>query len=280
MVLKSTKNWFHLPYLQSSSSKQWSFLAPTAVGAFCLAEQFEAFEDRGERSAFRVSIHTGLREQDSVARILLIHRPLLGGMTMKQQASMFTFAEVDLVSSQVDSIPGPQQTPPYSATVEIESINANIANVDREAWRRSPSGTLPIGDAMLSHIAGAVDISFAQHNRTNGSTVSLVHGNMVGRKLYSISIYPSRSIALWGRPSWEEMFEFTKANLDILQKPGRAIGSWFNDWGLVHVLDVVVLVRDPNVALKLGHRFNQLAIFNLETRREIPIPRSCPRIRS
>ena len=118
-----------------------------------------------------------------------------------------------------------------------------------------------------------VDVSFAQHNRTNGSTVSLIDGSMVGKKLFSVSIYPSRSMTLWERPSWEELFDYTKANLDLLLKPGHAMGTWFNDYGLMHVLDVVVCLSDRNEALHLARRYRQLAIYDLQSRREIPAPR-------
>ncbi len=134
---------------------------------------------------------------------------------------------------------------------------------------------LPIEDAMLSCIAGAVNVSFAQHNRTNGATVSLMHGNMVGKKLFSVSIYPSRSITLRERPTWEELFEFAKANLDLLLRPGHALGTWFDEYDLVHCLDVVVLVRDRDDAMELGFRFDQIAIFDLEARRETPILPPC-----
>lgn len=135
--------------------------------------------------------------------------------------------------------------------------------------------TLPISEAMLSCIAGAVDTSYAQHNQANGSTVSLIHGNMVGLKLFSVSAYPSRSLTFWERPSWELLFDYVVANLDLLLRPGHALGTWFNDAELIHCLDLVVLVRDRKDAVELGIRFDQVAIFDLESRREVPVPRPC-----
>jgi hypothetical protein len=125
---------------------------------------------------------------------------------------------------------------------------------------------------MVSCIEGAVDTSYFLHNRGNGSTVSLIDGNMAGKKLFAVSIYPARKIELWGKPSWQELFEFAKANLDLLLKPDHALGTWFNDYELIHCLDVVVLVRDRDDAVELGLRSDQVAIFDLEARREIPIP--------
>ena len=132
--------------------------------------------------------------------------------------------------------------------------------------------TLPICDAMLSCIASAVDTSYTQHNRTNGSTVSLVHGNMADRKLFSVSIYPTRTIVLWERPTRQELFDFALANLELLLKPAHALGTWFDDWNQVHVLDVVLLVPDRDAALALALCHGQIAIFDLESRCEIPVP--------
>lgn len=194
---------------------------------------------------------------------------------MQRETSIPLFADVDSVPNQVGPMPGPAQALPHPSQGEITATTAYVADVARPACTRSPGRTLPIWDAMLSCIAEAVDISFAQHERTNGSIVSMVHGNMVGKKLFSVSIYPNRSITLWERPSWEELFEYTRAHLDLLLKSGHAVGTWFNDWDLIHCLDVVVLVPDRTDAMELGLRFDQVAIFDLEARREIPIPRPC-----
>jgi hypothetical protein len=192
---------------------------------------------------------------------------------MQKETSILTFADVDPVPNRVDPMPGPGQVPQYSSPSEISATNTHIADVACAAWKRSPGRTLPIGHAITACIAGAVNVSFAQHNKTNGSTVSLAHGNIVGKKLFSVSIYPSRSIKLWERPSWEELIEYAHANLDLLSRPGHALGTWFDDFELIHCLDVVVLVRDRDDATELGLRFEQVAIFDLEARQEIPIHR-------
>src|ERR1035437_2257616 len=105
---------------------------------------------------------------------------VLGGMTMQRKASIRPFADVDTLPNQVNSVPGPAQALPHSSPDGIPETSTYVVDAPRKAWKRSPIKTLPIGDAMLSCIAGAVDISFQQHNRTNGSTVSLIHGSMVG----------------------------------------------------------------------------------------------------
>jgi hypothetical protein len=156
-----------------------------------------------------------------------------------------------------------------SALVENPSIITSTARLSSE-----PVGdfSIPLSESMLRCIADAVDTSYASHNKTNGSTVSLVHGNMVGMKLFSVSIYPSRAITLWERPTWGTLFDFAKANLDLLLMPFHGLGTWFNDYDLVHCLNIVVLVGGRVAAVDLGLRSNQVAIFDLEARREIPVP--------
>ena len=89
---------------------------------------------------------------------------------------------------------------------------------------------LPVREPMISCIASAVDIAYNSHSKTHGSTVSLVYGNMVGQKLFSVSIYPNRTIELWTPPTWQQLFSFALANADLLLKPAHGLGSWLNDW--------------------------------------------------
>jgi len=125
--------------------------------------------------------------------------------------------------------------------------------------------------APLSSLADLIDIAFASHNRSNGATVSLHDGNMEDKKLFTVSIYPEHAQEFWERPTWQELFDFAKARLDLLSKADHALGIWFNDYELIHVIDVVICIPDCELALELGRRFDQVAIFDLETRREIPI---------
>lgn len=130
---------------------------------------------------------------------------------------------------------------------------------------------LPASAGIVSRIASAVDISYALHNRANGSMVSLMHGNMADRKLFSVAICPERTIEFWERPSWQELFDFAQANVELLLKPRHAIGTWFNDYELTHVFDIVICLPDRDDAMDLGLRFHQKAIFDLESCQEIQI---------
>ena len=118
-----------------------------------------------------------------------------------------------------------------------------------------------------------MDIAYALHNRSNGATVALTGGDMAGRKLFSVAVYPARTIQHWERPARQEIFDFAQANVDLLLKPGHALGTWFDDYNQVHVLDVVLLVTNLDTALVLALRNNQIAIFDLGSRREIKVAR-------
>jgi len=149
----------------------------------------------------------------------------------------------------------------------------HAANLER-ALGPSSCRTALCEDAMLPSVAAMAETSSALHSRTNGSTVSLIHGSMADTKFFAVAIYPARAIEFWERPSRDELFEFAKANLDLLLRPGHALGTWFNDFECVHVVDVVVCVPTLDTALHLGLCFNQCSVFDLEHRREIAIPRS------
>lgn len=191
---------------------------------------------------------------------------------MQRDTSILPFADIDLSPNAIT-----RPALPYSSPGDIAATNTHSADIVHAAREESPIRILPIGDAMLSRISRAVDIACAHHNQTNGSTVSFIHGDMVGQKLYSVSPYLNRSTTLWERPTWETLLDYAKANLDLLLRPGHALGTWFSDWDLVHCLDVVVLLRHRSSATKMGLRFNQVAIYDLEARREISIPLSPPR---
>jgi hypothetical protein len=162
------------------------------------------------------------------------------------------------------------------AEVNATAIAASaVVEMPDLKWRRRIRLTLSARKAVISWIGVAVDTAFAlHHSMAKGSTVSLIHGNMAGERLFAVSVYPGRTTELLKRPSRQQIFEFALANLDLLLKPNHALGTWFNDEkGGVHVLDVVVCISDRTEALTLGLWFNQLSIYSLELLQIIPVPR-------
>jgi hypothetical protein len=156
-------------------------------------------------------------------------------------------------------------------------LSTAIAAICQEAT----SVPLPIREPMISRVADATDLAFALHTRTigsTGSTVSVIDGNMAGRKLYAVCINPERTIELEYPPSWRQLFAYALTNVDVLLKPGRALGTWVNPKGR-HVLDIVVCCPDRAVAIALGQSARQFSIFSLFAGREIQIERACPLLR-
>jgi hypothetical protein len=134
---------------------------------------------------------------------------------------------------------------------------------------------LPIREPMISCIASAVDMAYESHSETDGATISLVHGNMAGEKVFAVSIYPGRTVELGTPPTWRELYAFALENADLLLKPRHALGSWLDDdWTHKHVLDVVVLFSDRDEALDHGARCDQRSIYSLEVGQVIAVPRS------
>jgi hypothetical protein len=134
--------------------------------------------------------------------------------------------------------------------------------------------SFPIREPLISRILGAVETTLELHRRTNGATVSVIRGNLAGRRLFAVSIYPERTIELTAQPSWGQLFAFALANFELLLMPERAIGTWFNVQEGVHVLDVVLCLADRDAAIDLGLRFHQWSIFDLAAGREIRIRRA------
>jgi hypothetical protein len=120
-----------------------------------------------------------------------------------------------------------------------------------------------ISTPLLACVSKAVESALASHTKTGGATVNLREGDLAGRKLFAVSIYPDRTIELKNPPSRQQLFAFVMANLDLLSIGNHALGTWFNGWKNVHVLDVVVCLFDCASAMHFGARFDQCSIFDL-----------------
>lgn len=129
--------------------------------------------------------------------------------------------------------------------------------------------SLRVDEPSLSGVVTAVEIALTSHLRSGGATVSLCEGNLAGRKLFSVAIYPERTIEFKTPPTWEQLFAFATANFDLLLQPGHALGTWFDRERGVHTLDVVICLVDRDEAIRLGEHFHQSAIFDLAAGRDI-----------
>ena len=122
---------------------------------------------------------------------------------------------------------------------------------------------LPIDESLASRIVDAAYAVSELHHDTSGSTVSLVEGDMAGKKLFAVSIHPANSVEFKSPPSAWQILAFILNNLHLLELPDHAVGTWFDRHRGVHVLDVVVCLEDRELAAKLGEQFNQWSIYDL-----------------
>lgn|GEM_PF-717546 len=125
--------------------------------------------------------------------------------------------------------------------------------------------------APLAAILNLVDTTHELHSKSNGSTVSLRDGNLLGRKVFAVSVYPERSSELRVAPTRGDVLAFVLLNFGLLIRPAHAFGSWFNQTTGSHIFDVVLCVSDEQTALELGRKFRQTSVFDLATLREIPV---------
>jgi hypothetical protein len=129
-----------------------------------------------------------------------------------------------------------------------------------------------IREPIISKIGDAADIAYASHRKTGGSTVSIFDGNLVGKKLYALSIFPGRTVELLGPPTRRQLFVFALENSEHLLRKNCALGTWYHRSRRVHVLDVVVCISNLPAALELAKCFDQESIYSLEQRQEIAVP--------
>ncbi len=160
-----------------------------------------------------------------------------------------------------------------STLIPALGSDPNLYNAAETICPETLSVPQPIREPMISRIGAAADAAFALHTKAGGATVSMIDGNMAGRKLYAVSIYPEHTIELETPPSWRQLFAYALTNVAELLKPGRALGTWFNKPKGRHVLDIVVCCPDLSVAIAFGQRFQQVCIFDLAAGREIQIDR-------
>jgi hypothetical protein len=179
--------------------------------------------------------------------------------TLRKPTASFRSAEHGNASEPLATIHTLDDLGPFSSTAATRTC--------QESAHR-----LLICEPVISQIGDAVDIVFQSHLTNNGSTVSVSKGNLAGKQLYALSLFPDRTVELDDPPTWRQIFIFALQNADVILRPGCAIGSWYNRRRNMHVLDPVVCVSNLQAALELAQCFDQQSIYDLERGREIEIP--------
>lgn len=111
--------------------------------------------------------------------------------------------------------------------------------------------------------------SFALHTHSldaktgeGGSTFSLYEGNLLGRQIHAVSLFPDLGDMIPANEFTEtHIAGFVDAHREIFEDPRVAVGTWL-EGGMVY-LDVTALVPDREQAISLGKQYNQIGIFDL-----------------
>ena len=103
-----------------------------------------------------------------------------------------------------------------------------------------------------------------------GATFSLRFGDMNGKSLYSVSVWPDRARKFNGDAVSDRVVQaFISENLQLLGDPRGCVGLWYNDDENITYLDVVATLPDFQEAKALALQYDQIAIFDLQNLTEI-----------
>lgn len=90
----------------------------------------------------------------------------------------------------------------------------------------------------------------------------------LGQGGYSVSPYPERS-ETYRRVSKDSIKKFIRDNGDLLSKPGHAVGAWRDPKSGKVFLDVTIVTRSRDEAVRLGRKHDQIAVFDFKRGRTI-----------
>lgn len=139
-----------------------------------------------------------------------------------------------------------------------ESLSSYLAN----------SAGLALPDLADAEEAANQIIALYEESGRSGATFSLHFGDMTGQPLYSVSLWPDRSLKVFGEVlEIDILLLFVQINIDLLNDPRCSVGLW-SDSGVTYC-DIVALLPSEQEAVALAVSYNQIAIFNLHTLTEI-----------
>ncbi len=110
------------------------------------------------------------------------------------------------------------------------------------------------------------------HAANGGSTFSLYFGSQAGEHLYSVSLFPERSLVIPGQEIDEEIVRaYIEANEDLLRDPRCCVGTWYDPEAGETYLDVAVVLPNKREVILLAKRYNQIGMFDLFRMEYLPI---------
>ena len=108
------------------------------------------------------------------------------------------------------------------------------------------------------------------HMANDGCTFNPHFGNLAGKSLYAVSLYPDLGVVLDGKEILMDLLlRVVVDNQALLQDPRVSVGTWFDGDGNKTYLDISATIPNRQQAIELGKRYNQIAIFALDTFEEI-----------
>jgi len=110
-------------------------------------------------------------------------------------------------------------------------------------------------------------------HKDGGSTWNLKRGNLAGKDLYAVSVFPEKGISMQipGKELPQSQLEgWLKFNRDIFKDPRVHVGTWYDSKTDMTWLDAVITIKDRNAAIYAGTKANQKAITYLKNFEEIP----------
>ncbi len=154
-----------------------------------------------------------------------------------------------------------------AGTQVTKNEDISVVQEDIITYLTTKEGAMPQMMDTSNVIAAVLD----SHEQWDGSTVHFRWGDLSGAPLYVVSLFPDLGIIKKGKDiSKEELTGFIESNYSLFEDPRVCIGTWFNgDDGNTYI-DINVVMADMDKALELGKKFNQIAIFSLETFEETP----------
>ena len=146
----------------------------------------------------------------------------------------------------------------------------------RTVSARSQPHRASVPPGLWRQLDRTVEALLESHKATDGATVDLVRGNLIGLPLFSVAAFTKQTVEFADIPTAANVYDFIIKNLKILLRQNRAIGSWFDTRRSLHALDVVVCYRQRDQALKVAARLRQDFNYDLSARTVIPVEQRIP----
>lgn len=120
------------------------------------------------------------------------------------------------------------------------------------------------------------------HIAEGGATINPKIGNLAGREMYAVSVFPERELTISGRRLSEDQVKgYIRRNLDVLRSNENvSVGTWFDKEANKSYLDLTLTLTDRNTAIALAEEKGQKAIFDLGKMTEISIAKEFGRTES